>query len=200
MSIQINAEVWKLQADSQWRVMADYVTVKSASTLQPSYLMRKLTLEGETQFAKSKAGAIWVEKFNASKDVEHIPIEHHCIAAYDEKSVFSVSHPAQDVHYTVVGRDNVHKQWDTIRNAFKARQISAASGHKVIAYTKDTVVQSYDHVEFSDKDGNVVMSIQILAEVWKLQADGQWRVMADYVAVKPSVPQTVEEKPELHCV
>merc|ERR1711964_403438 len=131
------------------------------------------------------AATKWVTEFNGSKDVEVLSTEHHSIAAYDANAIFSVSNPSAGAHMNAIGLDKIQEQWKAIRGS--ARQITKAEGRNVTVVDKNTIIQSYDHVEFSDANGNYVMSIQILAEVWKRQDDGStWKVMSDYVMVKPS--------------
>merc|ERR1712098_162694 len=112
-----------------------------------------------------------------------LSVKHPCIYAYARKGVFSISNPAADVHMTVSGRDKIQEQWKAVR-AMGCHQITKATGRKVSPVDADTLIQSYEHVEFSDREGNYVMSIKILAEVWKRNCKGKWEVMADYVMVK----------------
>merc|ERR1711964_756546 len=191
MSIQILAEVWKRQEDgSTWKVMSDYVMVKpsaehrtaptpkrnkSSSTKSSSRGSRKTIASKSFNAAATK----WVTEFNGSKDVEVLSTEHHSIAAYTTNAVFSVSNPSAGAHMNAIGLDSIQQQWKAIRGS--ARQITKAEGRNVTTVDKNTIIQSYDHVEFSDANGNYVMSIQILAEVWKRQDDGStWKVMSDY--------------------
>lgn len=142
----------------------------------------------------TKQAAKWVKQFNNSKDEEKLGLEHFSIAAYHKTGVFSVVNPAGNVHYTAQGSDAIQQQWHTIRTGFGCVQLANASGHKVVMIADDMLIQSFDHIDMLDKDSNVVMSLNILAEVWKL-IDGKWYVMADYVMVKPPAA-TSDKVPE----
>jgi len=130
------------------------------------------------------AATKWVTEFNGAKDEAELSTEHHSIAAYHKKGVFSIAHPGADTHMTVVGLDSIQKQWVAVRN-MGCHQITKATGRKVVKLDETTLIQSYEHVEFSDRSGKYTMAIEILAEVWKV-VDGEWKVMADYVMVKPA--------------
>jgi len=172
MSINILAEVWKLK-QGKWYVMADYVMVKPAS--------------GKCKVPKSftEAAGKWVTEFNAGVSKKELTKSHYSISAYDKEGVFSVSHPKAGVHYTAKGLTEIQEQWHTIRTAFGAVQVANPEGHRVQMLNDKMLIQSFDHLDLCDKDGKVVMSINILAEVWKLNDEGKWVVMADYVMVKP---------------
>merc|ERR1712098_594171 len=180
------------------KVMADYVMVKPATKggLSNSNSPKGIFKALQDRFSKAfqgangvpkcfdKAATKWVTEFNGSKVQEVLSLKHHCVSAYDTKAVFSISNPAADVHMTAVGQDKIQEQWKAVRG-LGCHQITKATGRKVTPVDATTLIQSYDHVEFSDRSGKYTMAIQILAEVWKLQ-DGQWKVLADYVMVKPA--------------
>jgi len=180
MQIAILGEVWRKEAGT-WKVLADYVMVKPPQDTKAKSLNPLAAVVDDFKHA----GGQWINEFIAAKNEAELKINHHCIDAYRKEGVFSICNAGADINFTALGRENIQKQWHTVRTAFGCVQLANAQGQKITMLNRNTILQSFDNVDLCDKDGNLVMQIRIIGEIWT-NVSGSWKVLSDYVMVKPT--------------